>query len=280
MSLQTIELAQATLTRVGYLDIPVPADLLGLTPEAVAAVGWSAPVWAKGDQPLLGAAAWFADVGGRRIAFDPLQTLDVLLRPDADTERDHQDAVARLFAESGFPVESVELVVLSHIDGIGMVARHEHGSWAPFFPNARILLSDAELAGFLNASSAGGEQASDPVRTAWTALLEAGCVDTYGHGDVIAPGLTADVSGGHGPGHAVMHFTGGDGTVEFSLIGHLAVSPLHLATGECAALNEDPAAAWRILHEVADDGHRIAGALWPTPGCGRWQDGQLHATAR
>jgi hypothetical protein len=42
-------------------------------------------------------------------------------------------------------------------------------------------------------------------------------------------------------------------------------------------LNEDPAAAWRLLHENAADGRLIAGALWPTPGYGRWRDGALRA---
>ncbi len=280
MHVETIELEGVRLTRVGYMDIPVPADLLGLAPETVAAIPWAAPTWTDGDQPRVGAAAWLADVDGRRLAFDPLQALDVLLRPDRETEVASQDAVERLLADAGFPVESVDVVVLSHIDGVGMVARRgDDGGWAPFFPNARILLSDVELAGFLDAARAPEDATRDVVREAWTALVEQGRVATYADGEAIAPGLLADVSGGHGPGHAVMHFAGPDGATALSLIGHLAVTPIHLATGECAALNEAPAEAWSLLHRYAADGRLIAGSLWPAPGHGRWLDGELRAGA-
>ncbi|MGE3465246.1 MAG: hypothetical protein AB7I04_25395, partial [Pseudomonadales bacterium] len=266
------------LTRIGYLDIPVPAELLGLTAEQVAGVSWAAPTWASDDQPLLGNAAWFADLGGIRLVFDPLQTLDVVLRPDRDSERRHQDAVADLFAASGYPVESVDLVVMTHIDGVGMAARRDDaGNWTPFFPNARILMSDVELAGFRQAHP-GAATAADLVGEVWSALIEAGHVHSYSDGQTLAPSLVAEVSGGHGPGHSVLHFKEDDG-VALSLIGHLAVTPIQLATGECTALNEDPAAAWRLLHENARDGRMIAGSLWPTPGYGRWIEGSLHAGA-
>jgi hypothetical protein len=275
--METVELPRGRLTRVGYLEVPVPAALLGLSADEVAAIPWSMPTWARETQPLLGAAAWVFDTGERRLVFDPLQTLDVLLRPDRDAERTNQEAVARLFADAGYPVESIDLVVMSHIDGVGMVARRDDdGNWSPFFPRARVLLSDLELRGFLETGAAADDAPPDLTRAAWTALVDAGCIDTFADGETIVPGVLADVSGGHGPGHTVMHFQR-DEAVELSLIGHLAVSPIHLATGECAALNEDPAAAWRLLHENAADGRLIAGALWPTPGYGRWRDGALRA---
>jgi len=276
VTVETIALPQGRLTRVGYLDLPVPAELLGLTADQVAELPWAAPTWARGDQPILGNAAWFGDLGDKRFVFDPLQTLDVVLRADRDAERTHQDAVTRLFADSGFPVESVDQVVMTHIDGVGMIARRdEDGHWEPFFPNARILMSDVELAGFQNAPATAKVE-SDLVRAAWSALIDSGVVHTFGDGESLAPGLVADVSGGHGPGHTVLHFSGTDG-IALSLIGHLAVTAVQLATGECAALNEDPAAAWRLLHENAGDGRMIAGSLWPTPGYGRWIDDELRA---
>lgn len=276
MTIDTIELTQGRLTRVGYLEVPVPPALLGLTDETIAAVSWS-PAWADGTQPRLGAAAWIAEVAGRRLVFDPLLALDVVLRPDPDTERASEEAVTRLFAEAGFPVESIDLVVMSHIDGIGMVARRDQqGGWTPFFPRARILLSELELSGFVASASSAEGGRPEPVRDAWTALIDGGRVDSYADGEAIVPGLMADVSGGHGPGHAVMHFMN-NGRPEASLIGHLAVSPIHLATGECAALNEDPAAAWRLLHENARDGRLISGSLWPAPGFGRWAEERLEA---
>ncbi len=275
MESHTIELGAGGLTRVSYLDVPVPPDLLGLTSEMVESLPWAAPVWVREGQPLLGAAAWVADLGGQRLVFDPLQTLDILLRPDRETEVASQEAVARLFANAGFPLQSIDRVVMTHIDGVGMVARRgDDGGWQPFFPNARILMSEVELSGFLSAAADAAE-ASDLTRTAWSALVDQGLVDIFSDGETLAPGLIADVSGGHGPGHTVFHFQE-DGRPRVTLLGHLAVSPIHLATGECAALNEDPGRAWSLLHENADRGGLIAGSLWPTPGYGRWLEGALH----
>lgn len=276
MTVHAIELEDLTLTRVGYLDLPVPAELLGLESNAVAAIPWASPIWADGNRPRVGAAAWFAVVGGRRIVYDPLFALDVVLRPDRDTERKHEEAVARLFAEAGFQRESVDFVVASHIDGIGMVARRDDaGRWVPFFPEAKVLLSDVELDGFLRGARDGSE-AADTTREAWMALVGQGRVDTYSHGDVIVPGLVADVSGGHGPGHAVIHVGPDRDRPAASLIGHLAVTAVQLATGECVQLNEDPAAAWSLLCQTVEDGRIVVGPLWPSPGHGRWVDGALH----
>lgn len=277
MSIEKIELQSGTLTRAGYTDLPVPADLLGLTPEVVADIPWSDPIWATESQPRLGAAAWFAETGGIRLVFDPIQALDVVFRADRETELATRSAVTELFAQAGYPLESIDLVVISHLEDVGMVAqRDDDGSWIPTFPNARILISDLELSAFQEPAAKTGDGTPDATRDAWTSLIENGHVQSFSHGDTIAPGIVADVSGGHSAGHTVFHF-GHAKIPDFSLIGHLAVTPLHLATGECAALNRDPLEAWRLLQENANDGRLIAGALWPTPGYGRWVEGELQA---
>lgn len=277
MTIDTIELDGLTLTRVGYLDLPVPAELLGLTPEAVNAVPWAAPLWADGDQPRVGAAAWFADIAGQRIVYDPLFALDVVLRADPDAERTHEEAVSTAFTEAGFPADSVDLAIASHIEDVGMIARRDATTgWAPFFPKAQVLLSDVELQSFLEASDASDPE-PDPTREAWRALIDQGRVRTFRHGDAIAPGLHADVSGGHSRGHTVLNVGPDPDRPVASLIGHLAVTAVHLATGKCDALNEDPAAAWSILQATIADGRRLIGPLWPAPGNGSWVAGELQA---
>ena len=163
-------------------------------------------------------------------------------------------------------------MVLTHIDGVGMAAwRNADGSWAPFFPNARVLLSDIELRQFLAAPK------SDDIQSeAWHALIDLGVVGTYADHEQIAPGVCADVRGAHGPGHALLHFGPGDAPLA-SFIGHLAVSPLHLVSGECAALHEDPPAAWSLLQRTVEDARLLIGPLWPTPGFGRWENGAFVA---
>lgn len=269
MNVHTIAVGDVRLTRVGYADVALPPEFVGLAPNDVARVTWREPQWADGERVRVGAAAWFADANGERLAFDPFQAADGFLRADRAAEATNQRAIAKALADAGFARESVNRLVMTHIEGVGMVAwRNEDGSWSPFFPNARVLVSDAVLQTFL----AGSRGADDDIQyDAWHALVDQGVVDTFEDGDSIADALVADVRGAHCPGHALLHF--GDATA--TMIGHLAVSPLHLVTGECAQLQAEPAAAWDLLRKTAEDGRILIGPLWPSPGYGRWRNDTL-----
>ena len=54
------------------------------------------------------------------------------------------------------------------------------------------------------------------------------------------------------------------------ILGHLAVSPIHLATGVCTSLHDQPEQAWDVLTSLRDEGALLIGPLWPTPGAGHW----------
>jgi len=267
-----IELAGSTLTRVSYLDITVPAELLGLDVGSVAKVSWADEPWVKGDQIGVGAAAWFADIAGQRLVFDPLLAADYALRSDREAEFTHQQAVADAFAAAGMPRESVDLLVLSHIDGVGMaVWREAEGSLSPFFPNASVLMSDREFA-MISKRLAAPASVGDLEHEAFSALLAKTRIQTFTDGETIAPGLVARWTGGHGPGHCVFSFTNAaEPTAEVMMLGHMAVSPLHLVSGPCEPLNEDPAVAWSTLQMLLTEDRTLIGPLWPTPGFGRWQ---------
>jgi hypothetical protein len=275
MSTPTLQLEGATLTRVGYLDVPIPPEFVGLDRETIARVPWREPHWTQAEQVRFGAATWVADVAGQRVAFDPVLAADTVLRADRPAEAQHQLAVAQAFAAAGLPRESVDLVVLSHIEGVGMVAwRDDDGSWSPFFPNARVRVSEGVLREF-ERTDAGAEP--DLEREAWRALIAMGRVGVFGDGESVAPGLIAEITDGHCPGHAVLHLRDAQGSSVLTMLGHLAVSPLHLATGECAALNAEPTVAHARLQDIARDGRVLVGPLWPSPGFGRWRDGVLVA---
>jgi hypothetical protein len=269
MRSETIRLGDALITRVGYIDTAIPAEFVGLDARQVEGVAWGAPHWADGARVRFGAATWVAEIGGQRIAFDPVLAADAVLRAERAAEMEHQRAIARVFAEAGFPVDSIDLVVLSHIEGVGMVAwRDEDGGFRPFFPRARILISAPAREAF----ERGDASEASLEREAWQALIQQGRVDTFADGESIVPGLVADVGGGHAPGHALMHLRDGAGATLATMLGHLAVSPLHLVTGPCAALHVDPDRAWSLLRAVTTDARLLVGPLWPAPGCGRWRD--------
>ncbi len=272
VNIQTLLLDGATLTRVGYTDVAIPAEFVGLSAHDLARAPWRSPLWTDGEKVRIGAAVWFADVGKQRIAFDPFQAADGVLRVNREAEQHHQTAIAQTLAEAGFARESVTLLVMTHIDGAGMAAhRDAAGTWTPFFPNARILMSDVELSQFLAAP-----KGDDAQSEAWHALIDLGIVDTYVDHEQIVPGLSADVRGAHGPGHSLLHFGSSNAPVA-TFLGHLAVSPLHIVSGECAMLQEDPPAAWALLQRTIADARLLIGPLWPTPGFGRWERGELVA---
>ena len=86
---------------------------------------------------------------GRHIAIDPSGNIDETLHDPASTEA-HQAAYAAAFAAAGIPIETIDTVLLSHIESIGLSAVSGAGGWRPFFPNARLLMSDRAHQSFVD----------------------------------------------------------------------------------------------------------------------------------
>ncbi len=248
------------LTRVLYVDALVPADAVGLSAEEVDAVTWNDDRWSSSGQVRAGAAAWVVSDGAEHVVLDPFLAADEIFH-DPASAAGHQEAITSAFAVAGVGREQVTRVVVSHIEGIGMIAVRDGEAWTPFFPNARVSIGEAALSDFR--SQPGGHWSSD----AWQSLLDAHLVDTFADADEIMPGMRAQHTGLHNPGHYMFHF--GD-TPTATFLGHLATSPLHLSTGPCAAQHLQPDAAWEMLHDIAADGRLLIGPLWPSPGAGRW----------
>lgn len=258
MTTTVIELGHLRLTRVLYLDAAIDPEPVGLDGETVRSVPWASPNWATDGQVRAASCVWVLEHGERRIAVDPSGNIDEILHDPATTTA-HQDAYAAAFLDAGLPIESIDTVLLSHIESIGLTAVRDGDGWQRFFPNARILLSDAAIARF-DAEPVAGE-----VGAAFAALRSAGLVDPYTDGDEIVPGLRVEWTGMHDPGHCAFHLG-----AEATYVGHLAVTPLHLATGPCPPQHADPEGAWRWLESVKADGRILLGPLWPSPGALRW----------
>ncbi len=253
------QFGEISLSRVEYMSLPVPPELLGLREADVSP--WGFP-WVQDGQVLISAAAWIVEVEGKRVALDPVQAVDVVLRADAEAEQHHQTAIADKLTDSGYALESIDQVLMTHIEGVGMVAKKEGDDWRPFFPNAKIFISEAQLKAF-------GEMekvADDPTHQCWQSLIDQGAVETFADGSEVLPGVTADVTGFHCDGHTVFHFNSG----ELTFMGHLAVSPVHMTAGPCEALNQTPVESYEVLQKVIADKRQVIGPLWPEPGIGRW----------
>jgi glyoxylase-like metal-dependent hydrolase (beta-lactamase superfamily II) len=257
-----LSVGDATLVRVPYADVLVDADVVGLTAEQVAASSAANPVWAEGDQVRVGAAVWIIQSEGRRIVVDPTQAADEILRTGPDASF-HQQAVGDALATAGFPRESIDTVVVSHVDGIGMVAWLEDNQWSPFFPNAEVLISQREYEAIAD------DGPYDPQGSeALLALAAQGVVQQVDDEHEVTSEVATEWTGGHSPGHLLVNVT--DGGTTATMIGHLALSPLHLALGD-PGRHPDPARAAAAMERI-HDGRVLVGPLWPAPGAARWYD--------
>ena len=257
-----LEFGDVLLTRVLYVDAAIDPAAVGLTPDEVRAVPWGSPTWADDGRVRAASCVWVISTGGRHIAVDPSGNIDEILHEHSSTGA-HQAAYAAAFAAAGIPIESIDTVLLSHIESIGLSAVRDDDGWRPFFPNARLLMSDRALHAFVQAPPDG------ELGTAFQTLVDAALVDTFGDGDELAPGVMAEWTGMHNVGHCAFHVGGAEASATF--VGHLAVTPLHLATGPCLSQHEAPDDAWRWLKSLASEPSRvIIGPLWPSPGAIRW----------
>lgn len=258
-----IRVGDITLTRVLYLDAAIDPAPTGLTVGEVRSVAWAEPIWAEGDQVRAAACAWVVQGDGRTVVVDPAGNIDDILHDPATTD-DHQRAFIDAFARAGISHESVDTVLLSHIESVGITAVRDaarSSGWRPFFPNSRIAISEQSRRHFDD------DQEPGLVAEAFSALIADGHVDNFADGDSIVPGLHAEWTGAHNPGHTAFH--AGE-PVEVSFVGHLAVTPLHLATGPCVQQHPEPQRAWDWLQATAADGRILIGPLWPSPGAGRF----------
>jgi glyoxylase-like metal-dependent hydrolase (beta-lactamase superfamily II) len=266
------EVGDLTLRRLSYAEVTAPADRVGLTRRQVCSVPWAEPTWALDGDVRIGVAAWVIERGDTRIVVEPANVADDILRNDADAAT-HQEAFAVALAAGGVTRDNVTAVVSTHLDGIGMLAwREDDGTWTPFFRDAPIYLSQRELDGI-------DDGTHHPSRTdALAQLRAAGAVrPVVDEHDEIVPDVVLEHTGGHSPGHQAIRIGGDARREQAVVVGHLAVTPLHLVTGPCPQQHPDPQRADDALTALRDEGGILIGPLWPSPGAGQFVDGELVA---
>ena len=272
MTTNAVRIGDVELTRVGYVDVGIPPERVGLTPAHIAAVSWAEPLWATGAELLAGGAVWVIQDGDARIAVDPLQAADEIVRTDADAAV-HQEAFAAILEAAGMPRESFTHAISTHVEGIGMWAwRNDDGSWVPFFPNAPILIAQGEF----DAIDAGTHPS--PVHAAFHDLRALGALQPVAAGYRVTEHVSLEHAGAHTPGHLFVRISSrGEQAV---MLGHMAVSPLHLVTGPCPNQHPLPDEAQANLEALlAEDDTLLIGPLWPAPGAGRWDGERLVAVS-
>lgn len=242
---------------VGTIEIARVVDLELALPSEHPVPAWCVPHFSPGGCDVGLAFSAFAIRAGRtRLVVDPWLA--------NDGPRDRPDAAAtadRLVGELGdigLPAGAVDIVVNTHLDGIGWNTRPDAaGEWEPTFPAARYVWSQAQL------DRHAGDGRLAP-------LVAAGVLDGVHPPVELAPGVTLEDAPGHEAGHMVVWVRNG-GQVA-CIAGHLFISPLQVSDPSIS-LDEDPVTAARtrtdLLRTLAASGGLLLGPLLGGPGGGR-----------
>jgi hypothetical protein len=249
-------IGESVVTRVPDEDFEliVPQDEAA-TSVLLSQASWLAPQFVTGSGELrVGTSALAIDTPGARVVVDPWLAFD---DPDRKTPeaRSRVDRLLGSLGDAGFPPETVDVVVNTHIDGVGANTRPAGDAEVPAFPNARYVIAPEEIA----ALHAGRFPGADPLE-----VLEAeGLVDDPSGrvaGDVCVE-----------PGHHVVR-VGADGGGAV-IVGHLFLHPAQVFAPEPrAGLDENVSLAAEtraeLLERAAEEKTLVIGPLWASPGAG------------
>jgi glyoxylase-like metal-dependent hydrolase (beta-lactamase superfamily II) len=253
---------RSVITRVPdeNFELVVPQDEATTTVLRTQA-SWLSPHFLTAAGELrIGTSALAIDTPGARVVVDPWLASD---DPDRKTPA-ARARIERLLAsltDAGFAPESVDVVVNSHIDGVGANTRPVGDAEVPAFPNARYVIPSEEIA----ALRAGRLPGAEPLEV----LRAEGLVDEPDArvaGDVhVEPGP------GHSPGHHVVRLdSDGGGAV---IVGHLFLHPAQVFGPEARpGLDENISLAAEtrraLLARAAEEQTLVIGPLWASPGAG------------
>ena len=257
-----------TITRVpdDDFELVVPQD------EATAATlragaAWLSPLFVTDGFDLrVGSSALVVDTPGARVVIDPWLVFVEADRSSPVAAAQVDRLLGRL-TDVGFPPESVDVVIDTHIDGVGANTRPERDGEVPAFPNARYVIAPQEIAALRAGRLPGAE--------AYHVLLDRGLVDEQS--GAIAGEVATEPAPGHSAGHQFVRIgSPGDDAV---VVGHLFLHPAQVFAPEPrAGLDENIELAAKtrqaLLERAADENTLVIGPLWASPGAGRIVPGE------
>jgi glyoxylase-like metal-dependent hydrolase (beta-lactamase superfamily II) len=251
-----------TITRVAdeSFELVVPQDK-ATAATLRAQAPWLSPLFVTDIFDLrIGSSALAIDTPGARVVVDPWLVFTEPDRTTTEARAQIERLLGRL-ASAGFPPESVDVVIDTHIDNVGANTRPTSRGEEPAFPNARYVIAPEEIAALRAGRLPGAE--------AYEVLLDQGLVDeTDGS---VAGEVATEPAPGHSTGHRFVRIgPEGDAVV----VGHLFLHPAQVFSPEPRAdldENIEVAAKTRraLLERAATDNTLVIGPLWASPGAGR-----------
>jgi hypothetical protein len=247
------------VTRVADPDF----ELLLPQDEASAATlaerGWLAPRWVTAEMALrVGSSAIAIRTPSAVVLVDPWLAFD-----------DGARLAPRLAAlrAAGIDPAEVELVINSHVDGVGANA-HLDGS--PAFPAARYLVPREEVEDLRSGEHPELGRASEG-RHPWLDLLDSGRVEAVEGDEQLLPGLHLERAEGHNRGGVVVWVSSGG--QQAVVVGHLFLHPAQIADPSVVTGDRDPVAlqATRraLLERCEVEDALLVGPLFADPGAGK-----------
>jgi glyoxylase-like metal-dependent hydrolase (beta-lactamase superfamily II) len=204
MSNLSWRVGDVTITRVVEMELPFPYHpeytfLKQATPEALRKMPWLYPHFVRKDATLLlSIHALLVEAPGLKLVVDTCIGNDKargLLRGQTLQTRFLED-----IAQAGFPRESVDAVVCTHlhVDHVGWNTMLEGGKWVPTFPNARYLIGRTEFEHWRDVDKGDTQQImADSVKP----VFDAGLAQMVDMDHRISPEIRLVPTPGHTPGH-------------------------------------------------------------------------------
>ncbi len=198
------QIGDVTVTRVVEMELPVPysekhAFLKQATPAALAQMPWLYPHFVTADGALmLSIHALLVDAPGLKLVVDTCVGND---KPRRMTRRvGLQTKFLDAMAQAGFPRESVNAVVCTHlhVDHVGWNTMKDGEHWVPTFPNARYLIGRTEYEHWIQESEA---ETAAIMADSVAPVFEAGLAQTVEMDHRVSPEIRLLPTPGHTPGH-------------------------------------------------------------------------------
>lgn len=270
--MQRWQVGAVSITRIIETeDTAMTADIMlpDAQPEAVLEIDWLRPHFITESGQLISSIfSLLIESCGKRIVVDTCLGND---KPRAVPDwNERQGSFLQELAAAGFPRESVDYVVCTHLhpDHVGWNTMLDGSRWVPTFPNARYLFTAADWAWLERQPVTPlGDYCGDSVRP----VVDAGLADLVEPDHRITDEVWLEPTPGHSPGHVSVRIAsdGRHAVVTGDLMHHpcqiarpVWSSPFDFDRSQALTTRE------RFLRRYGDEPVLVIGTHFATPAAG------------
>lgn len=241
------------------------------SPEAIRPISWLIPHFADENGRLrMSIHALVVETPTLRVVVDTCLGNDKNRR--IPTWNDRQGRFLEDMAEAGFPRESIDMVLCTHlhVDHVGWNTMLVDGQWKPTFPKARYLFGRTEFEHWK--AQTAREDMTHVFGDSVQPIVDAGLAELVDADQVISPEISLVPSHGHSPGHVSVRISS-KGATAF-ITGDIAHHPCQMARPDWASTAdfdkvEAEATRRKIFEDLAGGPVLMIGTHFSGPTAGR-----------